>query len=181
MRTTTIFWLLALFFIINFTEPVHACNQYKFPVRGPGGIPCHPLELAIQQANKKEVQKIMNQINSETRTNLYTYGIDSDDDSDDDNDRIYHLNKSFGITLKEACNHKLHPTTRQKYYEIYDILKNNNLRISHSIKPMPSLEEMMQEYRQAHLVTIATIQATAQNNKIRKLATKQYLYNFHKS
>ena len=123
----------------------------------------------------------MSQINTDIHTNIDTYSIDSDDDSDNDNNIIYHLNKSFGITLKEAQNYKLHPMTRQKYYEIYDILTKNNLKISYPIKPISSFEEMMQEYRQAHIVAIATIQATAQNNKIRKLAAKKYLYNFHKS
>ncbi len=152
-------FLYQFLFILSLFQVFSASSQYKFPVQAPQGTPWHPLLCAIQQANLKEVEKIMKSINKDDV--IFTQYI-----------------TPLSTAQNHAENTKFHPTTRQTYYQICSALEDRGDIALFPIKPMPSYDTMLQEHCHTHKLLAKRAKATADYKKSQAAKAKYIRYLF---
>ena len=153
-------FLFQIFLIATFSQILSACQQEQTFIRQHAQVRMwHPLLCAIQQANNKEVKKIMMTI--------------------DKNDRMLTgFITPLAIAQTNAQDKRFHPATRQKYYEMCQTLQDFEVTSTYPAQPMPSSDIMLQEYREYHKETIAIRQYLNENKKVGGPVIKKY-HNKH--
>jgi len=119
----------------------------------------HPLICAIQHANINEVKDIMNTIGKDDI--MFTGYI-----------------TPLAIAQSHAQQKKYHPTTRQTYYQICDILEQHGVQSSWKVEPMEPLIIMIEEHYAYHADLVKATQLNIfHDGKIKKhskLGSKNY-------
>lgn len=106
-------------------------SDLKYRIKSGRKIIWHPLICAIQQANINEVEEIMNVI--------------------DKNDIMFTgYITPLAIAQSHSKHKKYHPTTRQTYYQICDILEQHGITSLCTVEPMKPLKIMMEEHYAYH-------------------------------
>jgi hypothetical protein len=158
-------FLFQVFLITALPQILSASSQEnKFATQPAQRRMWHPLLCAIQQANLNEVRNIMMTI--------------------DKNDRILTgYITPLAIAQANAQDKHFHPTIRQKYYEMCQILQDFGIESSYSTEPMASRDVMLQEHRESHKEIIAITQFVDEhkNKKIDRPSIKKYHRKHYKS